>query len=169
MVVPRLSFAATADGAVADSIGKFETYLLNRLVSGMPQSGRGALQDLVARRGTYIEALLGGTATFDLTLELFSDTANTFGLEVLNLPAQIGRSFRDPASGARLSQIRFTASANIQRAALEVSLPDRPTAAVPMDSARVFYAVAVPRRAGPAGGRGEDGAALSTAAAAIAG
>lgn len=114
------------------------------------------------------EAELGGTATFDLTLELFSDAANTFGLEVLNLPAQIGRSFRDPANGARLSQIRFTASANIQRAALEVSLPDRPTAAVPMDSARVFYAVAVPRRAGPAAGGGEDGAALFPAAAAIA-
>jgi hypothetical protein len=69
MVVPRLSFAATADGAVADSIGKFETYLLNRLVSGMPQSGRGALQDLVTRRGTYIEALLGGTATTETFVE----------------------------------------------------------------------------------------------------
>ena len=40
LVLPKLSFAATADGAVAESIGKFEDYLLNRLVSGMPQSGR---------------------------------------------------------------------------------------------------------------------------------
>ena len=45
LVLPKPSFAATADGAVAESIGKFEDYLLNRLVSGMPQSGRGALQD----------------------------------------------------------------------------------------------------------------------------
>lgn len=69
LVLPKLSFAATADGAVAESIGKFEDYLLNRLVSGMPQSGRGALQDLVARRGTYIEALLGGTATMETFVE----------------------------------------------------------------------------------------------------
>ena len=59
--MPRLSFASTSDSDVATSIGKFETYLLDHLVKGMPQSGRGQLQDLVVRRGNYIEALLGGT------------------------------------------------------------------------------------------------------------
>ena len=39
------------------------------------------------------EGELGKTARFDLTLELFSRTSNTFGLEVVNLPQQISRSF----------------------------------------------------------------------------
>ena len=51
------------------------------------------------------EAELGKSATFDLRLEQFSGTANPFTLEVVNLPAQINKFFKDPANDARLTQI----------------------------------------------------------------
>jgi len=91
------------------------------------------------------EIELGTSATFDLTLELFSGVSNTFSLEVLNLPPQIDRFFKDPAGQARLSQFKFTESTNTRRAALEVSLPDRPTEEVAMDSPIPFYVVVIPR------------------------
>lgn len=91
------------------------------------------------------EGELGKTARFDLRLELFSRTANTFSLQVVNLPGQINRLFRDPASSARLGQFRFTESVNTRKVALEVSLPDRPTAEVPMDRAISFYVLVIPQ------------------------
>lgn len=91
------------------------------------------------------EIELGTSATFDLTLELFSGISNTFSLEVLNLPPQIDRFFKDPAGQARLSQFKFTESTNTRKAALEVSLPDRPTEDVAMDKAIPFYVVVIPR------------------------
>ena len=63
------------------------------------------------------EAELGKTATFDLTLELYSGVNNTFSLEVLNLPEQINRTFRDVATSARMTQIKFTESSNSRKAA----------------------------------------------------
>ena len=91
------------------------------------------------------EIELGKSATFDLTLELFSGVSNTFSLEVLNLPMQIDRFFKDPAGQARLSQFKFTETTNTRKAALEVSLPDRPTDEVTMDKPIVFYVVVIPR------------------------
>ena len=90
------------------------------------------------------EAELGKTATYDLTLELFSGTNNTFSLEVLNLPQQINRYFRDVATSARLTQIKFTELSNSKKAALDVSLPDRPTDQVTMDKAIPFFVVVIP-------------------------
>ena len=90
------------------------------------------------------EGELGRTATYDLTLELFSGSQNTFSLEVVNLPQQINRYFRDVGSNARVSQIRFTESAHSRKAALEISLPDRPTAEVPMDKPIPFFVLVVP-------------------------
>jgi hypothetical protein len=98
------------------------------------------------------EIELGKSATFDLTLELFSGVSNTFSLEVLNLPPQIDRFFKDPSGQARLSQFKFTGTTNTRKAALEVSLPDRPTREVPMDGPIPFYVVVVPHdRANSAG------------------
>lgn len=91
------------------------------------------------------EVDLGKSATFDLTLELFSGANNTFSLEVVNLPRQINRFFKDPSGQARLSQFKFTESANTRRAALEVSLPDRPTAEVAMDKPIPFFVLVIPR------------------------
>ncbi len=90
------------------------------------------------------EAELGKTATYDLTLELFSGTNNTFSLDVLNLPEQINRYFRDVATSARLTQIKFTELSNTKKAALDVSLPDRPTDKVTMDKAIPFFVVVIP-------------------------
>ena len=95
------------------------------------------------------EADLGKSATYDLTLELFSGVDNTFRLEVVNLPRQINRFFKDPTGQARLSQFKFTESSNTRKAALEVSLPDRPTDEVAMDHSIPFYVLVIPREKMP--------------------
>ncbi len=91
------------------------------------------------------EVELGGSASFDLTLELFSGETNTFKLEVANLPAQINRYFTDPASKARLSQFKFTEQTNTRQAALSVFLPDRPTEEVVIDQPIPFFVLVLPR------------------------
>jgi hypothetical protein len=91
------------------------------------------------------EAPLGKTASFDLTLELFSGGSDTYSLEVANLPDQIARHFNDAGGRARLSQLKFTESSRTKRASLEVELPDRPTDQVQMDRPITFYALAIPR------------------------
>lgn len=91
------------------------------------------------------EGELGKSASFDLTLELFSGTVNTFGLEVVNLPPQVDRFFKDPQTQARLSQFKFIENANTRRAALEVSLPDRPTSDIVMGRPIPFYVLVIPR------------------------
>lgn len=90
------------------------------------------------------EAELGKTASYGLTLELFGGVNTSFSLVVVNLPLQVNRYFRDAATQARLSQIKFTESVNTMRASLEVSLPDRPTDEIAMDRAIPFFAMAVP-------------------------
>jgi hypothetical protein len=91
------------------------------------------------------EVELGSSATFDLTLELFSGISDTFKLQVVNLPSQINRYFLDPASQARLSQFKFTESSRTRGAALRVSLPDRPSEDVTMDQVIPFHVLAIPR------------------------
>jgi hypothetical protein len=91
------------------------------------------------------EVELGSSATFDLTLELFSGISDTFKLQVVNLPSQINRYFLDPASQARLSQFKFTESSRTRGAALRISLPDRPSQEVTMDRVIPFYVLAIPR------------------------
>lgn len=91
------------------------------------------------------EVELGSSATFDLTLELFSGISDTFKLQVVNLPLQINRYFLDPVSQARLSQFKFTESSRTRGAALRVSLPDRPGEEVMMDRVIPFHVLAIPR------------------------
>ncbi|HSR67225.1 MAG TPA: NEW3 domain-containing protein [Acidobacteriota bacterium] len=91
------------------------------------------------------EAELGASATFNLTLELFSGENDTFKLAVVNLPAQLNRYFVDPATSARLTQFRFTEGANTRQAALEVSLPDRPGEEIVIDQPIPFYVMVIPR------------------------
>ncbi|MDH4035458.1 MAG: hypothetical protein OEV80_16815, partial [candidate division Zixibacteria bacterium] len=85
------------------------------------------------------EVELGSSSSFDLTLESFSGSSNTFSLEVVNLPREIGRYFKAPTGSVRLSQVKFTESARTKRAALKVELPDRPSANVPMDTPIPFF------------------------------
>jgi uncharacterized membrane protein len=91
------------------------------------------------------EIELGKTASYDLTLELFSGTANTFSLEVVNLPREIGRFFKDPSGRVRLSQVKFNESSRTKDAALEIALPDRTSDAVAMDVPIPFYVLVIPR------------------------
>jgi hypothetical protein len=90
------------------------------------------------------EAELGKTASYDLSLELFGGLGSTFNLEVVNLPVQVNRFFKDPTSGARLSQFKFTEAANSRRAALDITLPDRPTDALPIDQPVTFFVLVIP-------------------------
>jgi hypothetical protein len=90
------------------------------------------------------EAELGKTASFDLTLELFSGAQTTFYLETVNLPQALTRVFKDQETQARLNQVKFTERASSQRAVLEVTLPDRPAEGVVVDQVIPFYALAVP-------------------------
>ena len=92
------------------------------------------------------EVELGRSASFDLTLELFSGRTDTYKLEVVGLPSEIHRYFEDPASGARLSQFKFTESTQTRSAALEIFLPDRDSEAVPIDEPIPFWVLVVPRQ-----------------------
>lgn len=90
------------------------------------------------------EAELGKSATFDLRLEQFSGTVNPFTLEVVNLPAQVNRFFKDPVNDARLTQIKFNENTTSRKAALVVSLPDRASDELPMDKPISFYVLVIP-------------------------
>jgi len=91
------------------------------------------------------EVELGKSASFDLTLELFSGINNTFNLEVVNLPRQINRYFNDARGQVRLRQVKFTESSRTKRASLEIKLPDRPTDEVIIDQPIEFYALVLPK------------------------
>jgi len=91
------------------------------------------------------EVELGGAATFDLNLELFSGLENTFRLDVANLPRSINRYFQDATTNARLSQIKFSERSNSRPAQLRVFLPERPTENVKIDTSLSFFVIAIPR------------------------
>jgi uncharacterized membrane protein len=91
------------------------------------------------------EVQLGNSSSFDLTLESFSGSDNTFSLEVVNLPRDIGRYFKTPTGSVRLSQVKFTENTRTKRAALKVELPDRPSVNVPMDTPIPFFVLVLPR------------------------
>lgn len=90
------------------------------------------------------EVELGSTANYGLGLELFSGLNDTYKLEVVNLPNSITRFFNEQGQQGRISQIKFTESNNNIQANLQIALPDRPTADVPMDEPINFYVLAVP-------------------------
>lgn len=90
------------------------------------------------------EVELGKTATFNMTLELFSGSANTFKLEVVNLPKQINYYFVDAATSAKLSQFRFQQASETKKAGLQVYLPDRSTNEIAVDKPLTFYVLVIP-------------------------
>lgn len=91
------------------------------------------------------EVDLGSSTSFDLTLELFSGTSNTFSLEVVNLPRQISRYFKSRSGDVRLTQVKFTESSRTKAAALQITLPDRPNEEVVMDRSIPFYVLVLPK------------------------
>lgn len=90
------------------------------------------------------EVDLGNSTSFDLTLEKFGGKSNTFSLEVLNLPRQIGRFFKSGGGQFRLTQVKFTESSQTKSAALEISLPDRPGDEVIINTPISFYVLVMP-------------------------
>ncbi len=91
------------------------------------------------------EVELGNSASYDLSLELFSGTSDTFKLEVVNLPSQINRYFVNQGTDTRLSFIKFNESTSTKRASLKVFLPDRASDSIKMDQSLTFYALAIPQ------------------------
>ena len=91
------------------------------------------------------EVELGGSAEFDLTLELVSGDTDPFTLAVVDLPKEINRYFQDPGSGARLSQFKFTESTQTRPAALQVFLPDRAADSIAVGRPIPFWVLVIPR------------------------
>ncbi|HPW17952.1 MAG TPA: NEW3 domain-containing protein [Candidatus Aminicenantes bacterium] len=89
------------------------------------------------------EADLESTATYDLSLEKFSGEANVFKLEAVNLPPQITYEFSDPATGARLSQIKFSEGVTNLKLQLKLFLPKNPDERVVLDRPLEFFALAL--------------------------
>ena len=99
-----------------------------------------ALVDIVSSRFAQ-EADLGSTASFDLSLERFSNSDEIYQLTVWGLPRQITYDFLDGETSARLSQLRFSQGENIRKLALKTYLPDREDEQVVIDQPITFYAV----------------------------
>ncbi len=91
------------------------------------------------------EVELGSSASYDLSLELFSGAVDTFKLEVVNLPNQINRYFSTAGSDTRLSYFKFTESSSTKKASLKVFLPDRANDSIKIDGSIKFYVVALPQ------------------------
>jgi hypothetical protein len=91
------------------------------------------------------EIELGKEASYDLSLELFSGGKETYNLIVANLPQQISRYFKASTGQARLSQVKFSESSHTKNASLRISLPNRPTKEVEIDSPIQFYVLVVAR------------------------
>lgn len=85
------------------------------------------------------EADLGGQATYDLSLEQFTRAANSFRLTVLNLPRQVNYEFIDPATQARLFQVRFPEGVTSLKLQLRLSLPDKVDERIALDRSLPFW------------------------------
>ena len=89
------------------------------------------------------EGDLGGTVTYDLELERFTSDASGVRLEVGGLPRDIRYEFRDPASGARLTQLRFPEGTTSVRLSLVLTLPYRDAGRFALDRPIGFHAFAL--------------------------
>lgn len=95
------------------------------------------------------EADLGSRAAYDLALEQFTDEANTFRLAAVGLPPDIRSEFRDPASGARLTQVRFPVGVSQRDLSLSLALPQRAGGSLPvtaLDRPLAFWALVLNER-----------------------
>jgi NPCBM-associated, NEW3 domain of alpha-galactosidase/Outer membrane efflux protein len=93
----------------------------------------------ITSAGFSQEADLGSQATYDLSLEQFTRAASSFRLAVLNLPRQVNYEFIDPATQARLFQVRFPEGVTSLKLQLRLSLPDKNDETVALDRALGFW------------------------------
>ena len=91
------------------------------------------------------EADLGGTATYELTLERFSGRDENYKLDIINLPRQISFDFIDRETNARLSQVSFPQGVTNRRLSLRTNIPTHDDEQVVIDKPLVFYAVVITR------------------------
>lgn len=93
------------------------------------------------------EGDLGSQVTYELQLERFTSDASGFRLEVGGLPREIHYEFRDPATSARLTQMRFAEGTTSARLSLVLSLPQRDAGRFALDRSLPFYAFALDNEA----------------------
>jgi hypothetical protein len=93
------------------------------------------------------EADLGSTATYDLSLERFTSDLSGFRLEVGGLPREIHYEFKDPASGARLTQLRFPEGTTSLHLSLVLTLPLRSAGSFRQDRPIGFWALVLDQSA----------------------
>jgi hypothetical protein len=91
------------------------------------------------------EGDLGTQVSYDLQFERFTSDQAGVRLEVGGLPREIRYEFRDPASNARLSQLRFPEGTTSQRLSLVLFLPQRDAGRFPVDRPIAFWAFALDR------------------------
>ena len=87
------------------------------------------------------EANLSTNATYQLTLERFSDSEDIYRLVVIGLPRQISYDFSD--GGSKISQIKFSQGVNTKKLSLQVFLPDRDDEQIVIDEPIRFQVLVV--------------------------
>ena len=91
------------------------------------------------------EGDLGSQITYNLQLERFTSDLGGVRLEVGGLPTEIRYEFRDPATNARLTQLRFPEGTTSQQLSLVLFLPQRDAGRFPIDQPIAFWAFALDR------------------------
>jgi hypothetical protein len=110
------------------------------------QKDESANRVLIASEQFSQEVDLGARANYDLTLELFSSTANAYKLQAFNLPRQIAYDFLEAQTNARLSQVKFSQDINTRKLSLAIYLPDRyDSTSFIIDRPISFLAAAIPQ------------------------
>ena len=71
------------------------------------------------------EGGLNDRIRYDLILERLADDEKTFRLAIVNLPHEIDPSFRDPATSANLTQVKFSEEVTRQQLELELQIPEK--------------------------------------------
>ena len=88
---------------------------------------RESLQDIPTINSVQFsqEGDLNTTVRYDLILERLAEDEKTFRLALVNLPREIDPAFLDPASGASLTQVKFSEVATRQQLELELQIPEK--------------------------------------------
>lgn len=111
------------------------------------QKDESANRVLIASEQFSQEADLGAQVNYNLTLELFSSTANVYKMQAFNLPRQIAYDFLETQTTARLSQVKFSQDINTRNLSLALYLPDRyDSTSFIIDHPITFLAAAIPQQ-----------------------
>ena len=71
------------------------------------------------------EGALGNNVSFDIELERLAEDEKTFKLIVINLPEQLRYEFKDKATSARMSQVKFRKNATTISMTLDIYVPEK--------------------------------------------